>query len=74
MGEMIQNGEPCRGGKSHVNTHERELSVSPEFRVGMEVEVVIEEFVLCVYWKGVAREEENALEIKTWRSELDEQN
>lgn len=60
MGEMNQTREPCRGEKSQVNSHQRELSVSPEFRVGMEVEVVIKEFVLCVYWKGGAREEENA--------------
>lgn len=46
--------------------------VSPEFRVGMKVEVMIEMFVLCLYWKGVAREEENALEIKIWRSELEQ--
>lgn len=58
MGKVIQNRKTCRRGKSHFNSHKRELTVSPEFRVGMEVKVVIEEFALCVCWKGVAREEE----------------
>lgn len=58
MGKVIQNKEAYGRGKSHLNSHKRELTISPEFRVGMEARVVVEEFALCVSWKGVAREEE----------------
>lgn len=52
MGKVIQNKEAYGRGKSHLNSHKRELTVSPEFRVGMEARVVVEEFAFVCVLEG----------------------
>lgn len=69
MGERIQNGEPQGGGKLCFSSQRRELTLSPEFRVGMEVKVVTKGLFFVCIGSGWQVRRRFALEVKTWRSE-----